>query len=58
MENGNPHWEPWIGFFLSALADRLAEAFAEWLHLKVRRGLWGYEKNGTPHEALDDSTRL
>ncbi len=25
-----------------ALADRLAEAFAEWLHEKVRRELWGY----------------
>jgi 5-methyltetrahydrofolate--homocysteine methyltransferase len=28
---------------LKALADRLAEAFAEWLHAKVRRELWGYE---------------
>jgi 5-methyltetrahydrofolate--homocysteine methyltransferase len=26
-----------------ALADRLAEAFAEWLHDKVRREFWGYE---------------
>jgi len=26
----------------TALADRLAEAFAETLHLKVRRELWGY----------------
>ena len=25
-----------------ALADRLAEAFAEWLHAKVRKELWGY----------------
>ncbi len=25
-----------------ALADRLAEAFAEWLHEHVRRELWGY----------------
>jgi len=25
-----------------ALADRLAEALAEWLHLHVRRELWGY----------------
>ncbi|MBC8043904.1 MAG: methionine synthase, partial [Rhizobacter sp.] len=25
-----------------ALADRLAEAFAEWLHEKVRTELWGY----------------
>ncbi len=27
---------------LQALADRLAEAFAELLHLKTRRELWGY----------------
>lgn len=32
-----------------ALADRLAEAFAEWLHAKVRRELWGY----APDEAVD-----
>jgi hypothetical protein len=34
---------------LKALADRLAEAFAEWLHRKVRRELWGY----APDESLD-----
>ncbi len=34
---------------LKALADRLAEAFAEWLHRKVRRELWGY----APDETLD-----
>jgi len=27
---------------VKAVADRLAEACAEWLHLKVRRQLWGY----------------
>ncbi|GLR18831.1 methionine synthase [Portibacter lacus] len=27
---------------LKALADRLAEAFAEYVHAKVRRELWGY----------------
>ncbi|HEY2805149.1 MAG TPA: vitamin B12 dependent-methionine synthase activation domain-containing protein, partial [Gemmatimonadales bacterium] len=30
-----------------ALADRLAEAFAELLHEKVRRDLWGYAKDET-----------
>ena len=30
---------------LKALADRLAEAFAEWLHMKVRRELWGYARD-------------
>jgi 5-methyltetrahydrofolate--homocysteine methyltransferase len=33
---------------LKALADRLAEAFAELLHERVRRDLWGY----APQEAL------
>jgi 5-methyltetrahydrofolate--homocysteine methyltransferase len=33
-----------------ALADRLAEAFAELLHEKVRREYWGYAKN----EKLDN----
>jgi len=32
---------------VKALADRLAEAFAEWLHAKVRRELWGYAKDET-----------
>lgn len=30
---------------LKALADRLAEAFAECLHKKVRKEVWGYAKN-------------
>jgi 5-methyltetrahydrofolate--homocysteine methyltransferase len=30
---------------LKALADRLAEAFAEYLHLKVRKEYWGYAKD-------------
>jgi 5-methyltetrahydrofolate--homocysteine methyltransferase len=29
---------------VKALADRLAEACAEWLHLKVRREFWGYDR--------------
>jgi 5-methyltetrahydrofolate--homocysteine methyltransferase len=28
---------------VKALADRLAEAFAEEMHLRVRRELWGYD---------------
>ena len=32
---------------LKALADRLAEAFAERLHERVRRELWGYAKGET-----------
>jgi 5-methyltetrahydrofolate--homocysteine methyltransferase len=30
---------------LQALADRLAEAFAEYLHEKVRKTYWGYQKD-------------
>jgi len=33
---------------LEAVADRLAEAFAELIHLKIRKTLWGY----APDEAL------
>ncbi len=35
---------------VKALADRLAEAFAELMHEKVRKELWGYSKN----EKLDN----
>jgi 5-methyltetrahydrofolate--homocysteine methyltransferase len=35
---------------LKSLADRLAEAFAEHLHLRVRREFWGY----APDEALSN----
>jgi len=37
-----------------ALADRLAEAFAECLHEKVRKELWGYapEENLTPDQLI------
>jgi len=39
---------------LKALADRLAEALAEWLHMKVRRELWGYAKD----ERLDPAAMI
>lgn len=37
-----------------ALADRLAEAFAECLHEKVRRELWGY----APEEKLSNEALI
>ena len=37
-----------------ALADRLAEAFAERLHERVRREFWGY----APNEALDNAALI
>lgn len=30
---------------VKAIADRLAEAFAEYLHEKVRKEYWGYSKD-------------
>jgi 5-methyltetrahydrofolate--homocysteine methyltransferase len=39
---------------LKALADRLAEAFAETLHKRVRRELWGYAKD----ESLDSAALI
>jgi 5-methyltetrahydrofolate--homocysteine methyltransferase len=37
-----------------SLADRLAEACAEWLHERVRRELWGY----APNETLDNTALI
>ena len=37
--------DDYSAILLKALADRLAEAFAELLHEKIRREYWGYEQN-------------
>jgi len=29
MESGNPHWEPWIGYFLSALAEQVRRLYSK-----------------------------
>ena len=39
---------------VKALADRLAEAFAEHMHEKVRKGLWGYQ----PEEAFGNGNLI
>jgi 5-methyltetrahydrofolate--homocysteine methyltransferase len=39
---------------LKAMADRLAEAFAEHLHMRVRRELWGYAAD----EELDNAAMI
>ena len=44
--------DDYSSIMLKALADRLAEAFAECLHARVRADLWGY----APGEALDVET--
>jgi len=43
--------DDYSAIMLKALADRLAEAFAECLHERVRKDLWGY----APHESLDNA---
>lgn len=42
--------DDYSAIMLKALADRLAEAAAEWLHEKVRRDFWGY----SPDEKLSN----
>jgi 5-methyltetrahydrofolate--homocysteine methyltransferase len=45
--------DDYSAILVRALADRLVEAFAEWLHERVRRTLWGYA-----HEEALSSTDL
>jgi 5-methyltetrahydrofolate--homocysteine methyltransferase len=49
----NAH-DDYSAIMLQALADRLAEAFAEHLHLRVRREFWGY----APDEAIDNEALI
>ncbi|HSH22238.1 MAG TPA: vitamin B12 dependent-methionine synthase activation domain-containing protein, partial [Candidatus Caenarcaniphilales bacterium] len=46
--------DDYSSIMLAALADRLAEAFAEWLHRQVRCELWGY----APDETLDNAALI
>ena len=46
--------DDYSALMLKALADRLAEAFAEWLHMRVRRELWAY----APDENLDKAALI
>jgi 5-methyltetrahydrofolate--homocysteine methyltransferase len=43
--------DDYSAIMVKALADRLAEAFAETMHAKVRRELWAY----APNEVLDNA---
>jgi len=49
--------DDYSAIMMSALADRLAEAFAEHLHERVRREFWGYapDENFTPAELIAES---
>ncbi len=46
--------DDYSAILLKALADRLAEAFAELLHARVRREFWGY----VPEEALGNDALI
>jgi 5-methyltetrahydrofolate--homocysteine methyltransferase len=46
--------DDYSAIMLKALADRLAEACAEWLHMRVRREFWGYAHD----ERLDSAAMI
>ncbi|MDD2913893.1 MAG: methionine synthase [Gallionella sp.] len=46
--------DDYSAIMLKTLADRLAEAFAELLHMRVRREFWGY----TANEKLDNAALI
>lgn len=45
IEKHKANHDDYSDIMAKALADRLAEAFAECLHEKVRKEIWGYAKN-------------
>ncbi len=49
--------DDYSAILLKALSDRLAEAFAEYLHLQVRKEIWGYalEENFTNDELIKEA---
>jgi 5-methyltetrahydrofolate--homocysteine methyltransferase len=51
--------DDYSSIMVKALADRLAEAFAECLHARVRRELWAYAADETlpPHELIGETYR-
>ena len=54
LEKFEKDYDDYSSIMLKALADRLAEAFAELMHLKVRKELWGYAKD----EMLDKESLI
>ena len=51
--------DDYSAIMLKALADRLAEAFAELMHLRVRREFWGYAaaESLNPEQLIDEGYR-
>lgn len=56
LEHHKSDHDDYASIMAKALADRIAEAFAECLHEKVRKELWGYAKNEsfTNEELIDE----
>jgi 5-methyltetrahydrofolate--homocysteine methyltransferase len=52
LEEFREQFDDYQGIMVKALADRLAEAFTELLHLKVRKDIWGYQPD--ENLSLDD----
>ena len=51
--------DDYSSIMVKALGDRLAEAFAEYLHLKVRKEIWGYasEENLSNQDLISEEYR-
>lgn len=54
LEKFKADHDDYNSIMLKALADRLAEAFAEYLHEEVRKNYWGY----VPNETLDNEALI
>ena len=56
VERFNKEFDDYNKIILQALADRLAEAFAELLHAKTRKEYWGYatEEHLSTEELIDE----
>jgi 5-methyltetrahydrofolate--homocysteine methyltransferase len=54
LERFRAEYDDYSSIILKALADRLAEAFAERMHERVRREFWGY----APDENLDNDALI
>jgi 5-methyltetrahydrofolate--homocysteine methyltransferase len=57
LEEFEKDHDDYSSIMLKALADRLAEAFAEYLHLRVRKDYWGYAEDEahTPEQLINES---
>jgi len=47
LDQAEKDHDDYRSIMIKALADRLAEAFAEYMHWKVRKDVWGYSKEET-----------